>query len=63
MILEDSASGGRAVAEARITSIIAHSKGFACAGRTGTVHLYEKTDDRDYYRKVRVVKVCVTGLH
>ena len=40
-----------------ITSVVAHGKGFACACGVGTVHLYEKSDEKDFYRKSRVVKV------
>ena len=41
-----------------IYSIVAHSKGFACCGGTGTVHLFEKTDDKEFFFKARLVKVC-----
>lgn len=56
MIPEDTSASGNAP-DRRITAIVPYSKGFACSAGLGTVHLYEKTDDRDYYRKVRIVKV------
>lgn len=40
-----------------ITSIIAYSKGLACSGGKGTVHLFEKTEDKESYRKSREIKV------
>lgn len=39
-----------------ITSIIAYSKGLACSGGKGTVHLFEKTEDKESYRKSREIK-------
>ncbi len=41
----------------QITSIVAYSKGFACACGLGTVHLYEKTDDKDFFKKAREIRV------
>jgi hypothetical protein len=41
----------------QITALVAHSKGFACACGPGTVYLYEKTDDKDFFKKVREIKV------
>lgn len=43
--------------ELPITAIVAYSKGFACACGPGTVHLFEKTDDKDFFRKSREIKV------
>ena len=40
-----------------VNSIVAYSKGFACCGGAGTVHLFEKTDDKEFYYKSRLVKV------
>ncbi|KAI6655110.1 WD repeat-containing protein 65-like [Oopsacas minuta] len=40
----------------RIEYIISYSKGFICAGGVGLLHLFEKSDDRDLYRR-KVVKV------
>lgn len=39
----------------QITSIVAFSKGFACSCGPGTVAWFEKTDDREYFKKVIVV--------
>lgn len=41
----------------QVTAIVAYSKGFACACGSGTVHLYEKTDDKEYFKKTREIKV------
>lgn len=41
----------------QVTAIVAYSKGFACACGPGTVHLYEKTDDKEYFKKTREIKV------
>ncbi len=37
----------------QITAIVAYSKGFACACGPGAVHLFEKTDDKDFFKKAR----------
>ncbi|XP_078485320.1 cilia- and flagella-associated protein 57 [Ciona intestinalis] len=58
MIPEDTmSSSGSGLGACQITSVVAHSKGFACAGGAGTVHLFEKTDEKDFYRKTRIVKI------
>lgn len=36
----------------QITSIVSFSKGFACSCGPGTVAWFEKTDDREYFKKV-----------
>ena len=41
-----------------VGAIVAYSKGFACSGGKGIVHLYEKTEDKDFYKKTREIKVC-----
>ena len=41
----------------QITTIVAYSKGFACACGPGIVHLFEKTDDKDFFKKTREIKV------
>uniref|UniRef100_H2ZKC6 Cilia- and flagella-associated protein 57 n=1 Tax=Ciona savignyi TaxID=51511 RepID=H2ZKC6_CIOSA len=48
---------GSGLGSSQITSVVAYSKGFACAAGAGMVHLYEKTDEKDFYRKTRIVKV------
>uniref|UniRef100_H2ZKC8 Cilia- and flagella-associated protein 57 n=1 Tax=Ciona savignyi TaxID=51511 RepID=H2ZKC8_CIOSA len=58
MIPEDTMSlTGSGLGSSQITSVVAYSKGFACAAGAGMVHLYEKTDEKDFYRKTRIVKV------
>jgi len=57
MIPEDPAAASGSAAASRITSVVAYSKGFACAGGIGTVHLFEKTDEKDFFRKTRIIKV------
>ncbi|XP_025110126.1 cilia- and flagella-associated protein 57-like [Pomacea canaliculata] len=41
----------------QITAIVSYSKGFACACGPGTVFLFEKTDDKDFFKKTREVKI------
>lgn len=43
----------------QITAIVSYSKGFACSCGPGTVHLFEKTDDKDFFKKAREIKVSV----
>ena len=41
----------------QISSLVAYSKGFACAFGVGTVLLFEKTDDKEYFKRTREIKV------
>ncbi|PIK39548.1 putative cilia- and flagella-associated protein 57 [Apostichopus japonicus] len=41
---------------ALITSIISYSKGFACSGGKGIVHLFERTEDKESFKKSREIK-------
>uniref|UniRef100_A0A4W5P762 Cilia and flagella associated protein 57 n=1 Tax=Hucho hucho TaxID=62062 RepID=A0A4W5P762_9TELE len=41
----------------RVTVITAYSKGFACSAGPGTVCLFERTDDKDNYRKTREIRI------
>lgn len=41
----------------RIHCILAYSKGFICSGGEGTLHLFEKTNDRQVYKKLRPVSI------
>ncbi|PRP75547.1 WD repeat-containing protein 65 [Planoprotostelium fungivorum] len=38
-----------------INSIVSYSKGFICGGSAGNIMMYEKTDDKDYYRRTRTI--------
>ena len=39
----------------QVTSLVSYSKGFACAFGQGTVYLFEKTDDKDFFKKSREI--------
>ena len=41
----------------QITAIVAYSKGFACASGPGLVYLFEKTDDKEFFKKAREIKI------
>uniref|UniRef100_A0A8C8F0J8 EML-like second beta-propeller domain-containing protein n=1 Tax=Oncorhynchus tshawytscha TaxID=74940 RepID=A0A8C8F0J8_ONCTS len=41
----------------QISFITAYSKGFACSAGPGTVYLFERTDDKDNYRKTREIRI------
>ncbi|KAM6962429.1 cilia- and flagella-associated protein 57-like [Aplochiton taeniatus] len=41
----------------RITVITAYSKGFACSAGPGTVCLFDKTEEKDTYKKTREIKI------
>jgi len=43
----------------QVTTIVSSSKGFAVACGFGKVHWFEKTDDKDYYRKVREIHIPI----
>jgi WD40 repeat protein len=40
-----------------VTAIVSYSKGFACASGLGMVHIFEKADDKEYYRKTRDIHI------
>lgn len=40
-----------------VSSIVSYSKGFACAVGHGTVLLFEKTDDKEYFKRTREIKI------
>ena len=42
-----------------VECIATYSKGFICSGGSGTLHIFEKTDDKYIYRKARSVSVWV----
>lgn len=49
----------------QVTSIVSFSKGFACSCGPGCVAWFEKTDDKEYFKKVRMVsimKMCSIDL-
>ena len=52
-------SGTSQDAPPQVTCIIAFSKGFICSGGAGTVHLFEKTEEKDFYKKAREIKIPV----
>lgn len=41
-----------------LTPIDTYEQGFICGGGGGMVMIYEKTDDKDYYRKARVIPIA-----
>ncbi len=42
-----------------IDCITTYSKGFICSGGNGTLHLFEKTDNRNIYKKTRSVSIWI----
>lgn len=40
-----------------IDTLIQYSRGFICGGDMGLLSIYEKTDDKELYRKLRTIKV------
>lgn len=49
--------GTGATGTPRITAIVSSSKGFACSAGHGVVVVYEKTEDKDSYKKSREIRV------
>ena len=41
----------------QITSIVSYSKGFALAFGRGLVYVYERTDEKDMFKKTREIRV------
>ena len=54
---DKSVSEDNDISSLQVTSIVAYSKGFACSSGLGTVHLFEKSDEKDIYKKTRIVTV------
>ena len=52
-------SGVSVDSPSQVTCIIAFSKGFICSGGAGIVHLFEKTEEKDFYKKAREIKIPV----
>jgi len=46
---------------ASVTAVVVFSKGFACACGQSVVHLFEKSDDKESYRKTKEIQVCATS--
>ena len=42
-----------------VNSIVTYSKGFICSGGSGVLHLFEKTDEKNVFKKVHSVSVWV----
>ncbi|CAI9739315.1 ciliaflagella57-likeassociated and flagella-associated 57-like [Octopus vulgaris] len=42
-----------------VSAIVAYSKGFACACGVGTVHLFERSEEKELYKKTREVLIPV----
>jgi WD40 repeat protein len=42
-----------------VNSLLMYSKGFICSSGKGTVHLFEKTEDKNNFKKVRSVSIWV----
>ncbi|MGH0169155.1 UNVERIFIED_CONTAM: hypothetical protein FKN15_005121 [Acipenser sinensis] len=47
----------RSISHARVSAIVAYSKGFACSAGPGAVCLFEKTEEKDVYRKAREIRI------
>lgn len=45
-----------------IRCILTYSKGFICSGGSGTLHMFEKTDNRNIYKKVRPVSILEEAI-
>lgn len=56
-VLPQSPGGGNGGNGGSIDAIVACGRGFICGGSSGIVHVYEKTEDKDYFKRVRSMKV------
>ncbi|KAM6948696.1 cilia- and flagella-associated protein 57-like [Aplochiton taeniatus] len=54
--VEDSKGEGGSVLP-QVTVILVYSKGFACSAGPGTVCLFEKTEEKDNYRKTKEIRI------
>ena len=42
-----------------VLSLLTYNKGFICSGGNGTLHLFEKTEDRNTFKRARSVSIWV----
>ena len=42
-----------------VHSLLSYSKGFMCSSGCGTVHLFEKTEEKNNFKKVRSVSIWI----
>ena len=42
-----------------VYSLLSYTKGFMCTSGSGTVHLFEKTEEKNNFKKVRSVSIWV----
>ncbi|XP_028666683.1 cilia- and flagella-associated protein 57 [Erpetoichthys calabaricus] len=47
----------QSIAAPRITAVATYSKGFACSAGLGTVCVFEKTEEKDNYRRAREIQI------
>ena len=45
-----------------IDSIVAYTKGFVCGADGGVIYVFEKSDDKDYYKKSKSFKIENNGV-
>jgi hypothetical protein len=57
------ADTGTEMSIAKVTAISAYSKGFCCSCGPGVAYLFEKTDDKEFYRKSREFRVFFNDLN
>ena len=44
-----------------VLCIAKYSKGFLCSAGNGIVYMYEKTDEREFYKKAREIRILVSS--
>ncbi len=44
-----------------VRSVLAFSKGIICSAGLGTVHLFDKTEEKELYRKARDIRIPSDG--
>jgi len=50
-------SDDNAATSHQVSALVSYSKGFACAFGQGAVFLYEKTDDKEFFKKAREIMI------
>ena len=48
-------------AQTPVLCVTKYSKGFLCSAGNGVVYMYEKTDERELYKKAREIRIPISA--
>lgn len=59
----DQASDSKNEDRSRINDIVTYEKGFICCNASGTTYIFEKGEEKDFYRKLKEVRLPYDNQH